>query len=691
MTPPKPAPRRAKDDAPRNLLGGETSPYLLQHKENPVHWRPWGEAAFAEARASGKPVLLSVGYAACHWCHVMAHESFEDKDVAALMNRLFVNIKVDREERPDIDSIYQHALQLLGEHGGWPLTMFLTPEGEPFWGGTYFPKESRYGRPGFAYVLERIAEIYRDEPNKVRESAASIKSALGQLVQSERGGLVPLGVLDQIANEILKLVDGVHGGIGGAPKFPQVPMFELLWRAWKRMGRMAFRDAVTLTLERMCQGGIYDHLGGGFARYSVDAAWLVPHFEKMLYDNAQLVDLMTLVWQETRSPLLAARIEETIGWLLREMTVDGGGFAGTLDADSEGEEGKFYVWREPEIDEVLCEAAPAFKTAYDVTPDGNWEGKTILNRSQRPELGDTAAEASLAAARAKLLARRARRVRPGLDDKVLADWNGLAIVALAHAGLAFGRSDWIDAGAKAFRSVCDRMIVDGRLRHSWRAGIAAHPANLDDYANMCNAALAMHEATSDAAYLAQAEAWLGTIEVHFAHPDGGYCFAADDVGDVLVRQKTAFDHATPAGNAVLAQVLARLYYVTGHEDCRIRAERLIGAFTGALQRQFHSLTSLLNACEFLQDALQIVLCGDKTMNDFNSLKKTVLQRSLPNRVLVQLSPGMDLPDGHPAAGKGAIDGRATAYVCRGPVCSLPITETGALAEELDRAIKAKAL
>ena len=450
-----------------NRLGAETSPYLLQHKENPVDWHPWGKPALAEAKASGKPVMISIGYAACHWCHVMAHESFENAKTAALMNQLFVNIKVDREERPDLDSFYQHALQLLGEHGGWPLTMFLTAEGEPFWGGTYFPGEAKYGRPGFRDVLRRISQIYTDEPDKVRANASAIKEALAQLAEADAGGLPGIGTIDGAAEQLLGLVDSVHGGIGGAPKFPQVPIFELLWRAYLRGRGPQYREAVTLTLEQMCQGGIYDHLAGGFARYSVDAVWLAPHFEKMLYDNAQLIDLMTLVWQETGNPLLEQRIAETIGWILREMVVEGGGFAGSLDADSEGEEGRFTVWSGSEIDAVLGPEAAFFKGAYDVSDAGNWEGKTILNRGKCPELGSEAEETRLAEARAKLLAVRERRVRPGLDDKVLADWNGLAIAALSNAGLVFGRPEWIEAAVSAFDFVAAEMIVDGRLRKSW--------------------------------------------------------------------------------------------------------------------------------------------------------------------------------------------------------------------------------
>src|SRR5579864_9235308 len=469
----------------RNRLGDETSPYLLQHKDNPVHWQGWGEAALAAAKAQDRPILLSIGYAACHWCHVMAHESFENPAIAALMNDLYINIKVDREERPDLDAIYQHALALLGEHGGWPLTMFLSPEGEPFWGGTYFPPEARWGRPGFAQVLQGVAETYRKEREKVTKNVTALRAALVKLGQPEAGDDINPALFDRIAERLLREVDPLNGGIGTAPKFPQCGIFELLWRAWKRTRQLPYRDTVTRTLTTICQGGIYDHLGGGFARYSVDARWLAPHFEKMLYDNAELIDLLTLVWQDIRDPLYAQRIAETVGWLEREMLTDDGGFSSSLDADSEHEEGKFYVWSEAEIDAALGADAGIFKEFYDVTPGGNWEGHTILNRLHHPALTETETEGLLARCREKLFAIRVPRVRPGLDDKVLADWNGLIIAALAHAGQVFERPEWIGLAERAFAFVRQQMVTpEGRLLHSWRDGRARHPASVDDYANL---------------------------------------------------------------------------------------------------------------------------------------------------------------------------------------------------------------
>ena len=677
----------AQTTNPNNRLGAETSPYLLQHKDNPVDWWAWGDAALSEARRAGKPILLSVGYAACHWCHVMAHESFESPEIAGLMNKLFVNIKVDREERPDLDAIYQQALALLGQQGGWPLTMFLTPEGRPFWGGTYFPPAGRWGRPGFPDVLVTIAETYAKEPDKVRQNVDGLKEAMAKLARPQAGGEISAEIADRIAERLLQEVDWSQGGIGQAPKFPQVPLFHGFWRAWKRTKNPRFREAVTLTLTRMAQGGIYDHLGGGFARYSVDENWLVPHFEKMLYDNAELMGLMTLVWQETRDPLLAARVAEIAEWLRREMLAEANeegdrAFAASLDADSEGEEGKFYVWTEAEIDAVLAEDADFFKRHYDVIAAGNWEAHTILNRSARPDLLDEAGEKRLAAARAKLLSRRASRVRPGWDDKVLADWNGLMIAALAEAAMVFERTDWLGMAESAFRFIRRSMMRDGRLFHAWRAGKLQHAATLDDHAHLAAAALALHEATGGAEYLAAARDFVALLDAHFWDSDeGGYFMTADDVTDVIQRPKSAGDNATPNGNAALVAVLARLHHLTGESRYMDRAHAVVAAFSGELGRNFFPLATLINSNDFLLNAQQIVIVGEKDAATV-ALVRAVLDHSLPNRLLQVMTPDEQLPDGHPAKGKGMIGGKPTAYVCKGQSCGLPVTHAAGLGTAL---------
>jgi uncharacterized protein len=662
-----------------NALGGETSPYLLQHKDNPVHWQPWGSAALAAAKARDQPILLSVGYAACHWCHVMAHESFEDPAIAALMNDGFVCIKVDREERPDIDAIYMQALHAMGEQGGWPLTMFLTPDAEPFWGGTYFPPNSRWGRPGFPDVLRAIAAAYRDKKAEIAQNVAALKSSLARLGESAAGAGLPVALIDQAALRLAEEVDRGEGGIGAAPKFPQAPVFTLLWRGAKRLKNDDLKQAVLVTLDHIAQGGIYDHLGGGFARYSVDAHWLVPHFEKMLYDNALLVELLTSAWQETKSPLYAARVAETIAWAVREMGLPEGGFASSLDADSEHEEGKFYVWTEAEIDALLGRGAQRFKDIYDVSAAGNWEGKTILNRLHHPALGSDAEEAALAAARDILFRARAARVRPGIDDKVLADWNGLMIAALAAAGMGFGRADWIGLAARAFAFIRDALGEgNGRLAHAWRADKRAHRAVLDDYANMSRAALLLHEATGEATYLDAARQWVAICDAHYRDARGAYFFTADDAEALLVRTKQAYDQPNPAGNGTLVEVFARLYYLTGEAHFRTRADEIIAAFAGEVQRNLFGLATLLNGAELLERALQIVVVGARGRPDTEAMLRAIHGACLPTKVLSVIDGAAALQPSHPAAGKGAVGGRATVYLCEGPMCSLPLGEPAAL-------------
>ena len=667
-----------------NLLARETSPYLLQHKDNPVAWRAWGPDALAEARADGRPILLSIGYAACHWCHVMAHESFEDPETAARMNALFVNVKVDREERPDLDAIYQHALALMGEQGGWPLTMFLTPDGEPFWGGTYFPPAPRYGRPGFPQVLESVSRVFRDEPERLRENVETIRGGLSRLSRAPGDADLGRSELDAAARALLAMTDTILGGLRGAPKFPQVPVFEALWRAWLRTGEASFAHAVTVTCERMCQGGIYDHLGGGFARYSTDPLWLVPHFEKMLYDNAQILDLLTLVWQGTKTPLFETRVRETVDWLLREMVVESGAFAATLDADSEGEEGRFYVWDESEVEAVLGADARLFKVAYDVSAGGNWEGRNVLNRLRVPTL-EADDDARLAGLRRRMRARREKRPRPARDDKVLADWNGLAVHALARAGAAFGEPAWIAAARRAFDAVTRAMGDGDRLFHAWRRGEARHAGMLEDYANMARAALALYETDRAPHLLDLARRWVAVLEERFRDgAGGGYFQSADDAGDVIVRATSAADGAVPPGNAVMLGVLSTLAAVSGEDARRRRADELIAAFGAQVARHPASACAFMNALEQAREAPQIVIVGDADDPDTEAFVRFVNATCLPGRALSVIADGDSLPAGHPAAGKRRVDGKTAVYVCRGQTCSPPATDTQALAGLLQR-------
>jgi hypothetical protein len=611
----------------------------------------------------------------------MAHESFENPAIAALMNEHFVNIKVDREERPDLDQLYQHALALLGQHGGWPLTMFLTPAGEPFWGGTYFPPESRYGRPGFPEVLETVARIWRDDRSRVTSNTSALKDALARLATPGRPDALSPAFVAEAAQRLVQVFDTIHGGFAGAPKFPQAPVLRLLWRQALATGDPAIRQAVLHTLVNICQGGIYDHLGGGFARYSVDALWLVPHFEKMLYDNAQLIALLSDSAADTGNPLFAARVAETVGWLEREMLVEEA-FASSLDADSEGEEGKFYVWEAAEIDRLLGPDARAFRLAYGVTDAGNWEGKTILNRLHQPGLGSLEEEAALRSSAAVLLAARERRVRPGRDDKVLADWNGLTIAALARASAVFRRPDWLERADAAFAFVCRNMTRGDRLAHSWRAGRRLDLAFLDDYAQMAAAALALYEHTARPDYLHGAVAWIGRLDADYFDPAGGYFQVAADAGDVLVRPKSAQDGPTPAANGTLVEVLARLYALTGKDAYRARAEQLLDVFSGEARRNPAVHAALLSGYGLLANPVQVIVMGAADDPAVGQLRQTALGAAAPAPIVLTLPPGVGLADDHPAAGKTLVDGRATAYVCVGRICLPPVTAAEQLAELL---------
>ena len=670
-----------------NRLGQETSPYLLQHRHNPVHWQAWSAETLALAERSGRPLLLSVGYAACHWCHVMAHESFENAGIAALMNEYFVNVKVDREERPDIDYLYQQALMMMGRRGGWPLTMFLTSDGQPFWGGTYFPPFARGGRPGFADVLRTIAELWRNRANAIEHNVEELGAGLASLSKPTPGEPISSDLVDAIREQLEQRLDRVDGGFGAAPKFPQAASLDFLWRAWKQTGRDSLRQGVLLTLDHISQGGVYDHLGGGFARYSTDERWLVPHFEKMLYDNAQLIELLTEVWQDERRELYRLRVTETIQWIMREMRAPGGGFASSLDADSEGEEGKFHAWSEAEIREALGVRAPFFERAYGVDREGNWEnGKSVLNRLRSIELLDEETEGALARDRAVLFSLREGRVRPARDDKVLADWNGLTIAAIAKASCTFERRDWLDVAIDAFHFVRSAMVTDdGRLLHSWREGRARHFAVLDDYAAMCRAALALHEATGAPSYLECGRRWLEQVEIHYRDRNGGYFFTADDAEALIARAKIAEDSALPSGNGMMLQVLAQLYHLTGESLYKERAEEIAHAFSGTVRQRVLGFSSLLNGMEALREAMQIVVIGEADAADTAALKRVIYGVSRPGRVLSVIAPGTALPRAHPAFGKTLLDHRATAYVCRGAICSLPIVNPEALAAALREA------
>jgi uncharacterized protein len=707
--------------AHENRLALETSPYLLQHRHNPVDWWAWGPDALAAAKQTNKPILLSIGYAACHWCHVMAHESFEDAPTAAVMNDLFINIKVDREERPDIDQIYMAALHHLGEQGGWPLTMFLTPDGEPVWGGTYFPKTSRYGRPGFVDVMQEVARLFREEPQRIAHNRDALMKALANKARPASRVVIGARELDATANAIARAFDPVNGGLGRAPKFPQCSMLEVLWRAGMRSGDVRFFELVEHTLAHMCEGGIYDHLGGGFSRYSVDERWLVPHFEKMLYDNAQLLELLALAHVRSGNDLFQERAEETVGWLAREMTTPEGAFCASLDADSEGEEGKFYVWSRAEIEDILGPRdAEFFALTYDVTPGGNFEGHNILNRlaslSDAKDKAEGAAEpriakeagapsngfgghptpppdadyliaqkrradnvTRLAGLRQTLLAARGNRVRPGLDDKVLADWNGLMIAALVNAGVMLKKPEWLAMAGRAFAFVARHMIRGDRLGHSWRAGKLLLPGLASDYAAMIRAALALHEATGTREYLFAALAWQAALDRHYAHNEnGGYYLTANDAEGLVVRPDSTIDEAIPNPVGLAAQNLTRLAILSGDDIWRERADILFDGVLPIAADSMYLHASLLNALDLRLRAVEIVAVGPQA----DRFADVALATPYLDRIVARAAGSDQLPPGHPARAVSIAPGETAALVCAGERCSLPVTEADKLAESV---------
>lgn len=687
---------------PANKLATELSPYLLQHADNPVHWVAWSADALARAQRENKPIILSIGYAACHWCHVMAHESFEDDATAAYMNEHFINIKVDREERPDIDALYMAALQALGEQGGWPLTMFLTPKGEPFYGGTYYPKEALYGQPSFQMVLKAIKRTFDGAPEKIAQNQQALTEHLRTLSRnasnpdpsSMPGTILGWELVDAASRRLLELCDPDHGGLKGAPKFPNCSVLTLIYLRglqWQDEGALSAFD---LALTQMCQGGIYDHLGGGFARYTVDAIWLVPHFEKMLYDNAQLIDLLSLSVARTQNPLHAARLEETIDWLIRDMAQPDGGFSASLDADSDGEEGRFYIWKETEIDAVLGDESALFKRVYDVTPGGNWESSTILNRLGQQTLVESAAERRLDHARARLLHYRNRRVPPALDDKILADWNGLLITALAKAGARLHRSDWIALAQHHFEQLLTKMQDEtGRLAHAARGHRQTRPGFASDHAQMAQAALALFEATGEPEALSAACSLMDILAKDYCAEDGGLFMSATAADDMLVRPRAQTDDAVPSAAGVAADVWVRLWIITGEDSFRERADRLFAALKNTMIQNAFASASLITALALRMNAIQAILVGSPAAPDLYPhpcpqicpLKQALYATGHPHIVVQQVARETTLPPDHPAYNKVVAlpaDPEPTLFLCIGTTCSLPITEPAEITSTL---------
>ncbi|HLI25537.1 MAG TPA: thioredoxin domain-containing protein [Chloroflexota bacterium] len=677
-----------------NRLANETSPYLLQHKDNPVDWYPWGEEALARARAEDKPILLSIGYSACHWCHVMERESFENPEIARLMNELFINIKVDREERPDLDHLYMTAVQLMTRHGGWPLTVFLLPDGTPFYGGTYFPPEDRGQLPGFPRVLQAVAEAYRTRRAELAEQGARLREAVQQLMgPPPADAALDPALLDQAVRNLAPQFDPAFGGFGGAPKFPQPMLLEFLLRRWLATGDAQALHMVEFTLEQMANGGIYDQIGGGFHRYAVDRYWLVPHFEKMLYDNAQLSRVYLHAYAATGKPGYRRIAEEIYAYVQREMTAPAGGFYATQDADSEGEEGKFYLWTPAELRAVLGDDAPLLERYWGVTEQGNFEGKNILH-VPRPaenvarELGVSVEELDAAIERAvpKLYAARARRAWPARDEKILTAWNGLMLRSLAEAARLLDEPQYRELAVRNAEFVLGHLRRDGRLLRSYKDGQARLAGYLEDYACYAAGLLALYEATFDLRWFVAARELADTLlDLFWDDPIGGFYSTPRDHEPLPVRPRDYQDNATPAGSSVAVQVLLQLALLTGEQAYAARAERVLRSLAPHLAQYPLAFGEILCALDFhLAGPYEIALVGEPDAEDTADLLDVIYGTFLPNKVVALRRPG-DVASAAAIAllaNREAIGGRATAYVCRHFACEQPTTDPAELARQL---------
>lgn len=682
-----------------NRLIHETSPYLRQHADNPVDWYPWGEEALRLAQEQDKPILLSIGYAACHWCHVMAHESFEDPETAALMNEHFINVKVDREERPDLDSIYMNAVVAMTGQGGWPMTVILTPDGRPFYSGTYFPPTPRYGMPSFTQVLQGIAQAWETRREEVEESAKSITGHLSQTAgvilnaDSEQSRL-DNDVFAQALNVLLQSFDSKLGGFGSAPKFPPSMTLEFLLRMYLQRGDTMALHMAEQTLKMMASGGLYDQIGGGFARYSTDAEWLVPHFEKMLYDNALLARVYLHAYQITNKPLYRRITEETLDFVVRELRHESGGFYSSYDADSEGEEGKFYVWSAAEIRNILGDEAALFMRYYDVSEGGNWEGHNILRITSELEdvaeemgIEPQAAERQLSAARQKLYNLRAQRVWPGLDDKILTSWNGLMLAAFAEAGRVLGREDYTTIAIENAELLYDQLRLDnGRLLRTWKAGSEAkYNAYLEDYAYLADGLLALYQTTFDVRWFAWARELADLMLTHFHdEQNGGFFDTSDDHEALLHRPKELQDNATPSGNATAATVLLQLSLYTGEGHYWDVAEAATAALYPVLTRHPSGFAHWLCAAAFiLGQPQEVAIIGQPEAANTEALLNVVYSEYRPNLIVAVGNGDGETSAAIPLlANRDQRDGRATAYLCRRFVCQQPVTEAADLAQQL---------
>ncbi|HEU5251470.1 MAG TPA: thioredoxin domain-containing protein [Thermoanaerobaculia bacterium] len=677
-----------------NRLAKEKSPYLLQHADNPVDWYPWGDEAFSRAKAEDKPIFLSIGYSTCHWCHVMEHESFENEAIAELINRNFVPIKVDREERPDIDDIYMTAVQTMTGSGGWPLSLFLTPEGHPFYGGTYYPPDDQYGRPGFPTLLRAIADAWKTRRVELESSAGQLVEHLDAATRAPGGPEVGADALERAARALAAEFDPRYGGFGGAPKFPPAMRLEFLVRYFVRTGEPRAREMVETTLARMAAGGVYDHVGGGFHRYSTDAKWLVPHFEKMLYDNALLARAYVLAHRAFDNEDFARIARETLDYLLLEMTPGEGGFFAAQDADSAGEEGTFYVWDPATLEAAVGkEATPIVAARYGVTAAGNFEhGRTVLSIVKSvPELSaefgldEARIEGILRESRRRMYDARSRREHPATDTKLLTDWTALAISAFALAARVLREPRYEEAARRAADRILSRCRVSGDLLHREKEGVAGISGFASDYSCFVEALLDLYEATFEPRYFRAAVELADEMEARFVDPRGGYFLAADGHGRLIVRPRELFEGATPSSNSVAAMNLLRLATFTGDGKYRERAEKIFSAFSGYLDRAPAAFPRLLAALDYRQDEpREVVLSGDPGRADFEALRDAVFRSRRLNRVVAHADAAESLASVAPlVASRGSAGGAAQAWVCRNFACLRPTSEATELAAALD--------
>ncbi|MBI4633768.1 MAG: thioredoxin domain-containing protein [Deltaproteobacteria bacterium] len=670
-----------------NRLAGETSPYLLQHAHNPVDWFPWGDEAFTKSQQENKPVLLSIGYSACHWCHVMERESFENEEIAAIMNEHYINIKVDREERPDLDGIYMQCVQMLTGQGGWPMTVFLTPDGVPFYGGTYFPPEDRQGIPGFQRVLLALSDAYRKNPGQIRQSAGVILQNLREINSAAQSGeAFSEAILESAFRKLSRNFDHRHGGFGGAPKFPSAMSLSFFFRYSHRAKDKSAREMTELTLRKMAEGGIYDQVGGGFHRYTVDDHWLVPHFEKMLYDNALLVSLYVDAYQITKNPFYRQIAEDSLDYVIREMTGEDGEFYSTQDADSEGAEGKYYVWTEKEIKSILGEKeGELFCQYYGVTQPGNFEGGNILTGSRTYEqvakrVGTTAeqVEEFIRESKKKIRMAREARVKPYRDEKALAGWNGLMLSAFAKAARAWDRPDYLLVAEKNGDFMLTHLYREGKLLHSYKDGRAPLDGYLDDYACVIDSFIELYQSTFDFKWLKKAtELAAVMIELFWDDENGAFFFTAKDHEKLIVRTKDFYDSATPSGNSLAALDLLKLAVVTGRDEYRVKAEHVFQNASTMAAESPSAFSQLLCALDYyFAGAKEIVLAGEKTAPSLGEFKKRVFRHYLPNAVVLFCDSGdKDMPLLIPSLqGKGPVHGKTAVYVCENFTCKEPLTE-----------------